>query len=86
MSSAMQDLIGSMEQKSQLYGQMQRNLSLYTAAQTGQVKGVSPTTITLNTLQTSQQIQGVKRQETLAELILNEENKENRKTVLDLFA
>jgi hypothetical protein len=31
-------------------------------------------------------MQGVNRQENLASLILKEENNENRKTVLDLFA
>jgi hypothetical protein len=86
MNSAMQDLIGSIGQKSQLYGQMQENLSLYTAAQSGQIKGISPTAITLNTQQISQQMQGVNRQENLASLMLKEENNENRKTVLDLFA
>ncbi len=79
MNSAMQDLIDSMGQRSQLYEQMQRNLSLYSAAQTGQV-------IASNTQQVSQQMQGVNRQENLASLMLKEENNENRKTVLDLFA
>lgn len=85
MSSAINDVMRATQDRDAAYEKSQRLLSTYSAVQSGELKGVSPTQLQVEMLKTSNQAQSAKLQKTLAERMMAENLNDQKKTI-NLFA